>query len=374
MALSSFFSSLASKHVAVRYAAALFTLAITLELGQLSAPRLDNLVAYALVFLSLTFASWYCGVGPSGAVAILGIAGLKFWVIPPIHTLQVESIHSIFGLLVLAAVFAIVIVMGEARRRENMRLVRSRGALEDRVKDRTAALDRANQGLSELTARLMQLQDDERRRIAREMHDSIGQTLAALTMNLTRVSADIERLNKTAKTVEESLALTQEVNKEVRTVSYLLHPPLLDESGLASAVRWFVDGFAERSQIRVDLDIPEDFGRLPQEMEMALFRTVQECLTNIHRHSGSDVAAIHLSRSATEIRLKVEDRGVGVAPEKLEDLTTDGTPGVGIRGMRERMRQLHGSLVLHSSGKGTTVEARLPVKEPSVAESPEVAA
>ncbi len=374
MALSSFFSSLTSKHFVIRYAAALCAMAIALELGQLSAPALGDLVAYALLFLALSFASWYCGVGPSIAVGILGIAGLKFWIIAPIHTFQVESVRSIFSLLALAAVFAIIIVMGEARRRENIQLVRARGALEDRVKERTAALDRANQGLSDLTARLMQLQDDERRRIAREMHDSIGQTLAALSMNLTRISADIESLNKTAKTVEESLALTQEVNKEVRTVSYLLHPPLLDESGLASAVRWYVDGFAERSQIRVDLDIPEDFGRLPQEMEMALFRIVQECLTNIHRHSGSDVATIHLSRSAAEVRLKVEDRGVGVAPEKLEDFTSDGTPGVGIRGMRERMRQLHGSLVLHSSEKGTVVEARLPVKQPSVAESPEIAA
>ena len=373
MALSTSFSSLASKNILVRYATPLIALAIALELGRLSNALAGNVVAYALVFLSVTFASWYCGVGPAVVVAILGTAGLKFWAVPT-DMLQVASIPAIFGLLVLLTVFAIIIVIGESRRRENMTLVEARGELEHRVKDRTAALDRANHGLSELTARLMQLQDEERRRIAREMHDSIGQTLAALSMNLSRVRADIESLNKTARTVEDSLALAQEVNKEVRTVSYLLHPPLLDESGLASAVRWYVDGFAERSQIRVDVDIPEDFGRLPQEMEMALFRTVQECLTNIHRHSGSEVAAIHLSRSATEIRLIVQDRGVGVAPEKIDEVASDGTPGVGIRGMRERMRQLHGSLVLHSSEKGTTVEGRLPIKESVVAESPEVAA
>ena len=373
MALSTAFSSLASKNVVARYAAALIAVVIALELGRLSNPLTGSVVGYALVFLSLAFASWYCGVGPSVVVAILGIAGLEFWV-SPIETLQAVSASAILGLLALAAVFAIIIVMGHSRRIENMKLVEARGELEHRVKDRTAALDRANQGLSELTARLMQLQDDERRRIAREMHDSIGQTLAALTMNLTRVSADIESLNKTAKTVEDSLALAQEVNKEVRTVSYLLHPPLLDESGLASAVRWYVDGFAERSQIRVHVDIPEDFGRLRQEMEIALFRIVQECLTNIHRHSGSEVAAIHLSRSASEVLLVIEDRGVGVPPEKIDDVATDGTPGVGIRGMRERMRQLHGSLLVHSSGKGTTVEARLPIKNQVVAESPEVAA
>jgi signal transduction histidine kinase len=151
------------------------------------------------------------------------------------------------------------------------------------------------------------------------------------------------------------------MNKEVRTVSYLLHPPLLDEAGLACALRWYVEGFSERSKIQVDLDIPEDFGRLPQELETAIFRTAQECLTNIHRHSGSPMAKIQLTRSEGKIRLKVKDNGVGIPAEKLDGVTAPGTLGVGLRGMRERLRQLGGSLDIHSDDKGTTVEAELSV-------------
>jgi len=362
MAPYTFLSSLARKNVVFRYAIALCAVVVALELGHLLAHSMGDVVAYALVFLSLAFSGWYCGIGPSIVVTIVSLAALKFWVIPPVHTFRVASLMSVLGMLTVAAVSAVIVLMGEVRRRENTLLFHARGEMEQRVKERTLALDKANQGLSDLTARLMQLQDEERRRIAREMHDSIGQTLAALTMNLTRVGADLEKLNRTAKTVGDSLALAQEVNKEVRTVSYLLHPPLLDESGLASALRWYVDGFAERSQIRVELDVPEEFGRLPQDMETALFRTVQECLTNIHRHSGSKVAKIHLTRTEAEVRLKVEDRGAGIAPEKLDDVSSGGTPGVGIRGMRERLRQLDGSLALHSSHSGTTVEAKLPIK------------
>jgi signal transduction histidine kinase len=270
-------------------------------------------------------------------------------------------LKPILGMLVLFAAFAAVTVMGEVRRRENHALRRDYGKLEDRVRERTAELDTANQGLRELTARLMQLQDEERRRIARELHDSIGQTLAALTMNLTTVSVDIERLGQTAKTVADSLTLAQEMNKEIRTVSYLLHPPLLDESGLVPALRWYVEGFSERSKIRVELEIGEDFGRIPQEMETAVFRIVQECLTNIHRHSGSQVARICLGRSGKAVRLRVEDRGSGITPEKLNEVTSNGAPGVGIRGMRERMRQLGGSLDLQADESGTTVEAWLPL-------------
>jgi signal transduction histidine kinase len=207
----------------------------------------------------------------------------------------------------------------------------------------------------------MQLQDDERRRIARELHDSIGQLCAALAMNLTTVGADIERLAKTAKAISDSAALVQEMNREVRTISYLLHPPLLDESGLASALRWYVDGFSERSKIRVDLDIPEDLGRFSQELETAVFRTVQECLTNIHRHSGSPVARVRLAHSDNEIYLAVEDEGSGIAAEKVDAMASGGTPGVGIRGMRERLRQLNGDLQVRSDGTGTRVEARLPI-------------
>jgi len=208
---------------------------------------------------------------------------------------------------------------------------------------------------------LLQLQDDERRRIAREMHDSVGQLLAGLTMNLSAVGADIERLIKTANMVTDSAALVHEINKEVRTISHLLHPPLLDEAGLASALRWYIEGFAERSKIKVDLEFPDDFGRLSRELETAIFRTVQECLTNIHRHADSPVAKISVARTSSDVRVEVADVGKGISPEKQEEMAALGTPGVGIRGMRERLRQLGGSLDINSNGKGTVVVARLPI-------------
>ncbi len=251
--------------------------------------------------------------------------------------------------------------MGETRRRENETLRGAEAQLENRVKQRTAELSRANDELCDLTARLMHFQDEERRRIARELHDSVGQNLAALIMNLNTVGTDIERLGQIGKVVSDSVTLAKEMNQEVRTVSYLLHPPLLDETGLSSALRWYVEGFSERSKIKVELELPEDFGRLSEDTEIAIFRTVQECLTNVHRYSGSAVARIELGRSASEIRLKVQDRGSGISAERLHEITEAGTPGVGIRGMRERMRQLGGNLEIRSDEHGTTVEARLPL-------------
>ena len=357
--------SLSASGPLVRYIAALLGLGVALGLSITIGAFVGAPVPFVPGLLAVAFSAWYCGVGPSIAVTILALVAVKFWFLPPLHTLRAADPHSIFGMLALLIASAVLIAMGEARRQENEALHDAQGELEERVRQRTSELGAANLGLRELTARLMQLQDQERRRIARELHDSVGQTLAALTMNLTTVSADIERLNKTAKTVSDSLTLAQEMNKEVRTVSYLLHPPLLDESGLASALRWYVDGFSKRSNIQVELHIPEAFGRLPQEMETALFRTVQECLTNVHRHSGSTVASIHVDHTPEEIRLTVKDRGNGIPPEKLDGVTNGGAPGVGIGGMRERMRQLGGSLLLESSQRGTTVEARLPMVQPS---------
>jgi signal transduction histidine kinase len=233
--------------------------------------------------------------------------------------------------------------------------------LEERVLERTAELNAANQSLRHLSARLLQMQDEERRRIARELHDSVGQTLAALSMNLTTVRADIERLKKTAGTLADSEALVEEMTKEVRTISHLLHPPLLDEAGLASALRWYIEGFAQRSKIQVDLELPEDFDRLSQESETTIFRMVQEALTNIHRHSGSKLAKVRIYRSESGVRVEVEDRGKGMATEKQIELASTGTPGVGIRGMRERLRQLGGDLEIRSNREGTTVVAHLPL-------------
>lgn len=344
-----------------RYSTAFVGTAGALLIGHALAPSLGECSFYLAAFPAVALSAWYCGPGPSAAVTILELIGLKYWFPIPHYTFAMLTFRQVLGMTMFLAAAALIVAMGEARRRELNTLHRGQGELEERVRQRTVELDAANQDLRELTVRLMQSQDDERRRIARELHDSVGQTLAALTMNLTTVVADIEKLAQTGKSAADSLTLVQEMNREVRTVSYLLHPPLLDEAGLPSALRWYVEGFSERSKIQVDLDVPEDFGRLPQELETAIFRTAQECLTNIHRHSGSRLAKIQLTRSQSEVRLKVEDNGKGIPAEKLDQVTSPGTLGVGVRGMRERLRQLGGGLDIHSDDKGTTVEARLAV-------------
>jgi PAS domain S-box-containing protein len=226
---------------------------------------------------------------------------------------------------------------------------------------------RAEESLRFLSGRLLHLQDQERRRIARDLHDSAGQLLAALGMNLSLAeSQNVNMAPGASKAIRESIALVQDLSRELRTVSHLLHPPLLDEVGLASGLRSYLDGFTERSKIRVDLELPEDLGRLQQDLETAIFRIVQECLTNIHRHSGSQVARISIGRSNGHVSLEVEDRGKGIPPEKREAMDAGGTPGVGIRGMRERLRQLGGTLEVKSNGSGTVVAARFPVASTSL--------
>jgi len=201
--------------------------------------------------------------------------------------------------------------------------------------------------------------------MARELHDSVGQLLGAVNMNISKVLREKEKLSSVAeKCVEENAALIQKVSQEIRTVSYLLHPPLLDEVGLRSAVKWYIEGFAERSKINVSLDMSADFDRLSSDHEIALFRVVQECLTNIHRHSGSPKAAIHISRNDGRVHLEVKDEGSGMPLDKQVALNSTAALGVGVRGMRERLRQLGGSLEIQSNGKGTIVTAILPVDHP----------
>jgi PAS domain S-box-containing protein len=225
---------------------------------------------------------------------------------------------------------------------------------------------RAEESLRLLSGQLLHLQDQERRRIARELHDSAGQILAALGMNLSLVGSENGNIApRAAKAIQESVGLVQELSRELRTISHLLHPPLLDEVGLASGLRSYLEGFTERSKISVDLELPEDLGRLQQDSETAIFRIVQECLTNIHRHSESPVARIRIRRTDSEVSLEVEDRGKGIPPEKRQAMDSGGTAGVGIRGMRERLRQLGGSLEINSNDKGTVVVARLPVASTS---------
>lgn len=318
---------------------------------------------FVLLLPAIAFSAWYCGIGPSILAIVVALAGAWYGPFTTLHSFPVPSVAKSVLLLIFVCCSAMVVAMAETRRRQNEKLLQAQGELESCVQERTADLDAANQNLRNLSARLLQLQDDERRRIARELHDSVGQMLAALNMNLSTVRGDIERLTNTANALADSENLVHEMTSEVRTISHLLHPPLLDEAGLSSALRWYVDGFALRSKIRVDLDLPEDFGRLPRESETAIFRVVQECLTNIHRHSGSAIAKIRLRQRDQQVMVEVADKGKGIPLEKQEEMATSGTPGVGIRGMRERIRQLGGSLDIDSNVTGTLVVVRLPVGE-----------
>lgn len=230
-----------------------------------------------------------------------------------------------------------------------------------RAKVRTfAELHRKTRQLEALNGKITTLQEEERRRIARDLHDSVGQLLAAISMNHTIVQSEGDRLSaRAAKCVAENAGMVQEVSKQIRTISYLLHPPLLDEAGLAPALRCYIDGFARRSNIDVQLAISEDFGRFAPQVEISIFRIVQECLTNIHRHSGSQTAEIRVVREKTYLRVEIEDAGRGMSPQA----SGSGEAGVGLLGMRERLRVLGGSLDIRSRGKGTMLTAVIPVPQ-----------
>jgi PAS domain S-box-containing protein len=259
-----------------------------------------------------------------------------------------------------------------ALRQSNRLLSEARDQLEKRVQERTAELQSANESLRNLSARLLHLQDEERRRLARELHDSVGQILAAIGMNIAIVQAQSHKLDSFgARAVSENAQLVDQVSREIRTISHLLHPPLLEVAGLVSALRWYVDGFSERSKIKVDLEVPEDFGRLPNDAELAIFRVVQECLTNIHRHSGSATAAIRIQQQDGQLTVEVRDGGKGIPLGKQRELIESSRGGVGFGGMRERLRQLGGKIEIQSEGQGTVVNVTLNVQNaPSDLPSP----
>lgn len=217
----------------------------------------------------------------------------------------------------------------------------------------------SEKSLRTLTARLLQLQDEERRKFSRELHDSLGQYLAAVKMNLDMFnnSQPGDRL------LAEAIHLLDQSIAETRTISHLLHPPLLDEAGFSSAAKWYLDGFAQRSGIEVKSDFPDDVGRLPKSIELGLFRVLQESLTNIHRHSGSTKAEVELKLFPDRVILEVRDHGTGIPQALLRNFQDKGTnSGVGLAGMRERLRELGGRLDIRS-GHGTVISATMPLSQ-----------
>lgn len=238
--------------------------------------------------------------------------------------------------------------------KHSKQLALAHSELELLISERTAEL----QALSQ---RLLRVQDDERRKIARDLHDSTGQTLAALKISITMLGDECKNLPAVLPIVRDVSQLADQALEEIRTMSYLLHPPLLDEVGFSSAAAWYIEGFAKRSGINVKADFATSPERLPKRMEIVLFRVLQESLTNVHRHSGATNASIHLQLDRDAIILEIRDFGKGISAERVLLLGgASAETGVGLAGMRERLRELNGKLEIESDGHGTTMRAVVP--------------
>jgi signal transduction histidine kinase len=239
--------------------------------------------------------------------------------------------------------------------KHSRQLALSHAQLESAILERTAELQ-------SLSQRLLKVQDEERRKFARDLHDSTGQTLAALKISVSFLQDHCKRDLSTLAMVSDVSTLADQAIDEIRTMSYLLHPPLLDEAGFRCAAEWYVEGFAKRSGINVSLTLPTDRERLPITMEIALFRVLQESLTNVHRHSGaSQVSVCFQCQSETAI-LEIRDFGRGIPAHQLARLSrASAHTGVGLAGMRERLNELNGNLEIESDSHGTSLRAIVPL-------------
>jgi signal transduction histidine kinase len=368
------------RKVVVRYGLALLATSLALALRAAFDSVLGDHVQYLVIFPAVVFSAWYCGVGPSIAATAAAFLGETYWFIDPRGSFTITDKRQIVAASIYLLTAAFIITLAELNRRAmtkqkrfEQELDESRRQLEFQVQERTRELEQRNVELGkqaelvrELSGRLLEMRDEERRHIARELHDGLGQIIAAVHMNLSRITVEPQKLPPdAAKAASEAVSLTEQLSREVRTLSHLLHPPLLDELGLQSALRWYTEGFADRSKIKVTVEMPPDFGRLPRDLEMHIFRIVQECLTNVHRHSASSIAIVRLNHEQERVRLEVEDAGKGISREKQLAFKSEGRMGVGIRGMRERVRQFGGTLEIKSSPSGTRVIVDLPAAHAS---------
>ena len=331
---------------------------------------------FPLKFLCIPFVAWAAfelrrREMPLVLVTFSGIAVVSS-VIANDNPITNQSLLVLQVFLGVAATTGLVISAAVSERnRHEQELREARAGLEARVQERTRELQTrieeqklTEQALQRLSARLLRVQDHERRRIARELHDSTGQSLAALTMALSQLAKGAAATDpKLSVRLDEASGVARSISDEVRTTSYLLHPPLLDETGLKSALAWYVQGFQEKSNLRATLELPGNLGRLTPDVEIMIFRIVQECLTNVLRHSKSKTVAVRLllSESTEMLTLEVQDHGGGIAPDKLKAIAKGQTAGVGVRGMRERLSSVGGALEIFSDGNGTLVRSVVPL-------------
>jgi len=364
-----------------RYAIALLGMAAALALRSLFQPILGGSMHYVSISAATVFAAWYCGLGPAVLATILGSLAANALFLSPYQPLGPFTEKDIIGELLFLLFSAAIIAVAEGGRRALLRLghlheilLKSRTQLKFRVRQRAAQLQQSNSDLRDLSVRLLRVQDDERRRIARDLHDSTGQALTALKLELAGIERELaSRHPQLARRLAANIESARQISDELRTISYLLHPPLLDELGLGSALRWYMDGFQKRSGINVQLEFSGE-ARLAPEMETMLFRVVQECLINIHRHSDSATASIRLAQADGHIVLEVEDEGRGISAEELADIASGLALGVGLRGMRERIKDFGGELEILSKGQGTKVKAVVPIQTSPSRTFPEEAA
>ena len=479
----------------MRYTLAVIAAIAAIVLRKVLSPLLGTQNPYHTAWAAVVFSAWYCGVGPAIVSVVINAVAVWYWFLPPGGSFAIESRTELWGMLGFLFLSAVFVALTETmrcaalkRERAEAELREAHEKLEDRVRQRTAALEERTAALQQKTAeviekatlldlandaifvksangtisywnegatrlygwtisealgrapaellhseyplplseiesrdewegeilhtkrdgsriivvsrwtrirhsdgnlagwleintditsrkraedaaralsgRILTLQDEERRRIAKELHDSLGQYLAALKMNLDGFPSPTSRQ---AAIVSESSEIVDRCLTETRTISHLLHPPLLDESGFGSAARWYVRGFARRSGIEVNLDLPEQLQRLHPDVEIALFRAVQECLTNIHRHANGSSVDVRMTHDDKQVRLEIADNGQGIPKDRINRLLEGaGEVGIGIAGMRERFRQLGGSLRIRSSQKGTTVIVTAPVPQRAV--------
>jgi signal transduction histidine kinase len=395
--MGGFLSPLPQSKRIERYVVALVLAVVAIASRWMLDPVLGHVAFYITLYAAVAASSLIAGLAPSILTAVVGLTGVLYWFVDPrTHRslLHPQELQSIAGCVIACA---LLIAFGEANRRKQLtvshafaelqaesnerrraedKLRQAHAELEQRVEERTCKLSEvlgnleseitvrqeAQERYRALTVHLMTLQDQERRRIGRDLHDNTGQTLAAMKMTLAMLQRISSELPKVSELVKDLDSLTENAIHEVRTASYLLHPPLLDEAGFVSAARWYVEGFADRSAIRVQCHFPDELHRLPKECELALFRVLQESLTNVHRYAGATNVTVKLAVETDELRFEVNDDGCGIPPERLRQLQdSNGNFGVGIAGMRERMRELGGRLEIRSDGKGTILSVSLPI-------------
>jgi len=394
--LSSILNPIPRQFVSRRYSIAIACSLLAVILRWLLDPALGHVAFYVTIHIVVAYCAITCGYAPAIVTALIGFVGIFYWFVDPRHSFvsfRPSEIHGLVGFFLLTIV---LIALGEAVRSKQLRLNHTvdvltheaaeklhaqqalRAAhdeLEERVEARTRELsqtltrleaeiafrEHTEEQLRHLSLRLMTLQDEERRHIACELHDTCGQTLAAMKMSIALIRQLDNTRPELQALVDDLNALADEALQEVRTTSYLLHPPLLDEAGISSAARWFLEGFARRSGIDVQVDIPEKMERPDRNCELVLFRVLQESLTNVHRHSGASTASVQMQRNNDYVQLEISDNGKGIPRERLNDLSeARNSTGVGIAGMRERVRELGGDLEILSAGAGTSVHVTLP--------------